>query len=115
MSSDSDFRRLNDIRHNIELARSFVSGHSYEAFCADQRTVYAVVRCLEISSEATRRLTTDLKQRHPSLPWSNIAGAGNIYRHDYERVLHEIVWQTVKDLDPLWRTVQLELERLNKP
>jgi uncharacterized protein with HEPN domain len=65
-------------------------------------------------SEATRRLTDDLKDRHP-LSWANIAGAGNIYRHDYEDVLNEIVWQTVKDLEPLWRAVQVELERLNKP
>jgi uncharacterized protein with HEPN domain len=112
MSSDSNFGPLNHIRYNIELARSFVAGHSYETFCKDERTAYAVVRCLEI---ITRRLTNNLKNRHSSLPWDNIAGAGNIYRHDYEDVLNEIVWQTVKDLGPLLNAVHIELERLNKP
>jgi uncharacterized protein with HEPN domain len=111
MSSDSDLRALSDIRYNIELARSFVANHSYQTFCTDIRTAYAVVRCLEIISEATRRLTTDLKRRH-SLPWHDIAGAGNVYRHDYEDVLNKIVWQTVQDLEPLWRVVDTELERL---
>ena len=101
MSSDPNFAPLNHIRTNIELARSFVAGHSYETFCKDLRTVYAVVRCLEIISDATRRLTDDLKGRHSSLAWANVAGAGNIYRHNYEDVLNEIVWQTVKDLEPL--------------
>jgi len=111
MSSDADSRAPNDIRYNIELARSFIAGHSYQTFCTDVRTAYAVVRALEIISEATRRLTTDLKNRHP-LPWQDIAGAGNVYRHDYEDVLNEIVWQTVQDLEPLSRVVHAELGRL---
>jgi uncharacterized protein with HEPN domain len=31
------------------------------------KTVYAVTRCLEIISEASRRLPADLKARHPSI------------------------------------------------
>jgi hypothetical protein len=51
---------------------------------ADPRTVYAVTRCLEIISEGSRRLPDDLKARHPSIAWRDMAGAGNIYRRDYE-------------------------------
>jgi uncharacterized protein with HEPN domain len=72
--------------HHIDLAASFVAGFDYKAFVADERTLYAVTRCLEVISEASRRLPPDLKDRHPSIPWKNIAGAGNIYRHDYEDV-----------------------------
>jgi signal transduction histidine kinase len=41
-----------------------------------------VIRCLEIISEASRRLPEALKDRHPSMPWKEMAGAGNIYRQD---------------------------------
>jgi hypothetical protein len=41
-----------------------------------------VIRCLEIISEASRRLPEALKDRHPSMPWNEMAGAGNIYRQD---------------------------------
>jgi uncharacterized protein with HEPN domain len=42
-----------------------------------------------------------------------MAGAGSIYRHDYEGVLDEIVWDTVQNsLDPLSVAVELELTRL---
>lgn len=68
---------------------------TYETFHADTKTVYAVTRCLEIISEASRRLTPDIKSRHPAVPWTDIAGAGNIYRHEYEDVLERIVWETV--------------------
>jgi uncharacterized protein with HEPN domain len=47
---------LRDIQRNIDLATQFVAGMEYEAFRDDTRTVYAVTRCLEIISEASRRL-----------------------------------------------------------
>jgi len=85
------------IHHNITLARRFIQGMAYETFAEDERTLYAVTRCLEIVSEAVRRLPDDLKSRHPDVPWKRIAGAGNIYRHDYEDVLASILWDTVRD------------------
>jgi uncharacterized protein with HEPN domain len=85
----------------------------YENFRADLRTVYAVTRCLEIISEASRRLPQQLKERHPQMPWLDIAGAGNIYRHNYEDVLEEILWRTLKHaLEPLKAVVEEELRRL---
>jgi len=68
---------------------------NFGAFVGDVRTVYAVIRCLEIISEASRRLPDDLKARHPSMEWKKMAGAGNIYRHSYEDVASQFVWDTV--------------------
>jgi uncharacterized protein with HEPN domain len=76
MPSKSPLTALRDILHHIDLAEHFVTGFDYKAFVADARTVYAVTRCLEVISEASRRLPADLKTRHPSIPWKNIAGAG---------------------------------------
>jgi uncharacterized protein with HEPN domain len=72
---------LIDILDNIHLATNFAEGMNYEAFCGDLRTVYAVTRCFEIISEASRRLPKQLKARHPDVPWTDIAGAGSVYRH----------------------------------
>jgi ribonuclease HepT-like protein len=58
MPSDSPGNALNDIQRNIGLARRFVLGLSFEAFRADERTVYAVTRCLQIISEASRKEIT---------------------------------------------------------
>jgi hypothetical protein len=42
-----------------------------------------------------------------------MAGAGSVYRHDYEDVLERFLWLTVQDwLDPLRIAVAIELERL---
>jgi uncharacterized protein with HEPN domain len=104
------------MQRNITLARDFVSGLSFDEFCADRRTVYAVTRCLEIVSEASRKLPADFKARYPDIPWPDVAGAGNVFRHDYEDVLDRIVWQTVQhSLQALADMAAAELERFSDP
>ena len=87
---------LLDIEHHIELATRFVAGSDYKTFRHYTRMVYAVTRCLEIISEATRRLPEEMKTWHPSIAWKNTAAAGNVYRHDYEDVEPKLVWDTVQ-------------------
>ncbi|MDP2298135.1 MAG: DUF86 domain-containing protein [Pseudolabrys sp.] len=74
------------------------------------RTFYAVTRCLEIISEASRKLPDDLKSRHPSIEWRQMALAGNVYRHDYELIEAHFVWETVQqDLPPLRKVIEAEI------
>jgi uncharacterized protein with HEPN domain len=58
---------LRDILHHIDLAAEFAGTADRQAFAADLRAVYAVTRCLEIISEASRRLPEKLKERHPAI------------------------------------------------
>ena len=107
MRSDpaSTRRWLNDIRSQIELLQRFLGDLDYEAFKDDQLRFYAVTRCLEIISEASRRLPEDLKSRHPSILWKEMAGAGNVYRHGYESVEAYDVWITIQDHLPALRAI----------
>ena len=36
------------------------------------------------------------KARHPEIPWADVAGIGNIFRHEYHNVAARIVWDTVR-------------------
>ena len=45
---------LGDVERNIDLVIGFTAGLDYAAFCEDIRTIYAITRCLEIVSEASR-------------------------------------------------------------
>jgi len=113
-SSDPE-KRLSEIRENIRLAHSFVDGLEYDGFRDNQLVFYAVTRALEIISEASRRLPHDMKARHPSIPWNEIAGAGNVYRHDYEDVRQQLVWGTVHNQLPILLTaIEQELAQLGE-
>jgi uncharacterized protein with HEPN domain len=68
MLSETERDSLSDILFNIDLAISFAQGFDYERFLTDMRTFYAITRCLEIISEASRRLSPEMKARHPDIP-----------------------------------------------
>ena len=115
MPSKAEVAALHDILHHIDLALRFTLGMERQLFLDDIRTVYAVTRCLEIISEASRRLSEGLKSRHPHIPWRQMAGAGNVYRHDYEDVAARFVWDTVqRDLPPLRVVIQHEIDKLDR-
>ena len=110
MLSEIEQTALEDIRDNIARAARFVRGIDLEEFLKDDKTFYAATRCLEIISEASRRLSPAFKQRFPEIPWKAVAGSGNIYRHAYEDVLERRVWQTIHEaLPPLRAVIDAEL------
>jgi uncharacterized protein with HEPN domain len=112
MPSRSLDTALRDILHHIDLAVNFSIDLDRASFKQDIKTVYAVTRCLEIISEASRRLPDEMKARHVAIGWKQMAGAGNIYRHDYEDVAAELVWETVqRALPPLRAAIEVELKR----
>lgn len=112
MPSNATTLALLDIRDHVYFAREFVAGFSEETFAADRKTFYAVTRCLEIISEASRRLSPELRERHPELPWRAIMGVGNIYRHNYDNVEESFVWRTVhQSLAPLLAAIEAEISR----
>jgi len=72
-----------------------------------------MVHHLMIIGEAVRALDPALKQKYPSIPWRQIAGMRNILVHDYFRINHAIVWETVNtDVPQLKSQIQTVLKEL---
>ena len=112
MPSRNPAQRLRDIVDNIDVIQEFTASMDRDDFAADRKTLYAVVRALEIISEATRRLPAELKDRHPGIDWVAVTAAGNVYRHEYEGVDENLIWHTVRhDLGELRAVAAAELEQ----
>ena len=105
MAAPSLAPRLTDIVEAIENIRSEAAGVSLDAFQADWRKRWLVERGVEIISEASRRLSDELKARHPEIPWPKVAGIGNVLRHDYESIAAPVMWKLVQDDLPLLEKV----------
>lgn len=89
------------------------AGRDFAAYAADRTTRRAVERCIEIISEASRRVPVHLKDRHPEIPWPKIAGIGNVLRHDYDVVNDATIWHAATvDLLPLKAAVEALLREL---
>ena len=99
-SRQRGIQALHDIREHIALARDWLGQATAEELAADSVRFYALVRCLEVISEAARRLDPAMRARHPEQPWQQIMGAGNVFRHDYQNVAVILVWRTVRNALP---------------
>jgi uncharacterized protein with HEPN domain len=82
-----------DILQAIANIEADTTGVDFEGFAADRRIRQLVERNLEIISEASRRLPDPHKATEPSVPWREIAGIGNVLRHDYGEVRPDILWR----------------------
>ncbi len=113
MPSRNPAQRLLDIIENLDAIQEFTTGFDLASFKQDRKTVYAVVRALEIISEASRRLSVELHQRHPEIDWVAVAASGNVFRHEYDAVDEAMIWQTVRDnLAQLRKAILKELDSL---
>jgi uncharacterized protein with HEPN domain len=52
---------LRDTLQAVEKATRFVEGMSFEEFSQDDKSIYAVIRALEIIGEATKKIPQDVK------------------------------------------------------
>jgi uncharacterized protein with HEPN domain len=93
----------------VAKAQKFLAGMTYEQFAADEKTAFAVVRCLEILGEAARKIPEFIRTRYPQAPWREMTGMRDVLIHDYFGVNLRVVWNTVqKDLPPL----KLQIEQI---
>ena len=78
--------RLRDMLDAIEAVAEMIEGADLASYRRDVKLRRAVERCVEIVSEASRRLPPELTGRHLDQPWAEIAAIGNLLRHEYQRV-----------------------------
>ncbi len=45
-----------------------------EQFQNDDKTIYAVIRAIEIIGEASKKIPDNIKQSRPIIPWREVAG-----------------------------------------
>ena len=84
--------------HMIEAADEAISFVA-DKICAelenDRKTLFAVIRCVEIIGEAAAKVSEATRSTAPDVPWSAIVGMRNRLVHAYFDVDTEVVRKTV--------------------
>ncbi len=58
------------------------------------------MRNLEIIGEAAKQLSVEFRERHPAIPWPQIAGLRNRIIHDYAGIDLKLVWHILQTAIP---------------
>jgi uncharacterized protein with HEPN domain len=103
--------RLDHIAEAIGSIREIVAGQTSKTFADSMITRLAAERLLEIISEASRFIPSDLTAKEPGINWRRLADLGNRLRHAYHRTDPGLLWSMIEDdLEPLKNFV----ERISK-
>ncbi len=85
---------LDHIRDAISDIEKFTRGLSLKDFLKKKEKQYAVVKALEIIGEEAKKVSKEMKSRHPEIPWKKMAGMRDKLSHDYFNVNLELVFET---------------------
>jgi uncharacterized protein with HEPN domain len=100
LSRDKD--ALLDILEMIDLIRQHGSADE-QGLRKDIVRQAATLRWLEIIGEAANRVSAELQEAHPEIPWRSAIATRNLVVHGYDQVKLDVVWKVIEDELPLLR------------
>lgn len=86
-----------DIADSIKKIEGFTAGINFEDFEKDEKTLFAVIRALEIIGEAAKKIPPIVKNKYKQIPWPQISGMRDKLIHEYFGINTQVIWKTVKE------------------
>lgn len=105
------------ILDNIKAIEKFTKNFEFDDFIKDEKTIYAVVRAIEIIGEAVKNIPKDFRNKHKEIEWKKIAGTRDKLIHEYFGVDLKLTFKIVKEDIPELKEKMAELLkelRINK-
>jgi uncharacterized protein with HEPN domain len=87
------------LRHVLDAIfriEEYTEDITHEYFLHSHLRQDGVIRQIEVIGEAVKKLSPELKGRHPEIPWKDVAGTRDKLIHDYFGVDLDAVWNTAK-------------------
>ena len=91
----SNRERLIDILEAIERIEVH-KGIPKAEFDSNELIQVWFVHYLQIIGEAASHISSELRERHPEIPWGQMIGMRHILVHGYFGIDHDIVWNAAQ-------------------
>lgn len=106
---------IQDVVDAMDKSMEFINGMDYEDFTRDDKTIFAVIRAIEIIGEAVKNIPDHVKMEYQEIPWREMTGMRDKLIHEYFGVDKRRVWKTVKEeippLKPFFGEILKEIDR----
>lgn len=89
-----------DILDYAKSSLEFTANLQYEELLMDKKAIFATIRALEVVGEASNRISDEVKEKYPHLPWIEMRGLRNRIIHNYDDIDYEIIWKVLKNEIP---------------
>jgi uncharacterized protein with HEPN domain len=97
VTEERDYRDfLEDLVSACRSIIGFVEGMSFDAYLADEKTRFAVMRGYEIMGEATKQLPPGFKEAYSDIPWNYMAAVRNRIAHAYFGLDDQLLFETIE-------------------
>ncbi len=99
-SSPDDLAWLRDIQESFEKIIAWTTSADVNEFMARGQLYSAVIREFTVVGEAVKRLSSELVESTPDVPWRELAGFRDVLVHNYFGVRDEVVWDAATNTVP---------------
>ncbi len=115
-SRERDRFHLLKMRDASLLARKVVRGRKRSDLNNDELFQLGLAKAVELIGESANRISNELQQTHPQIPWRQIIGMRHVLVHNYWLVEMDEVWDAVQNdipplIDQLHQLIKAEEER----
>lgn len=110
--NESDLNRLRDMLDHARLVIALVKNETREALEYDLKLLGALCWSLSIVGEAASKVSAELRQANPQVPWRPAIATRNFLVHAYSDIDYDVLWETATVSIP---ELLEELEKLLPP
>jgi uncharacterized protein with HEPN domain len=96
-------RNLDSLRDMVLAANRvlrYVENTNQEEFEQDLEKQDSITYRILILGEASKRLSAEFRDKHPNIPWRQIAGMRNMLVHEYDQIDLDVLWDVTQNSIP---------------
>ena len=92
--NENDQVRLRHMLSASQEVLDFIKGETRASLDMDRKLVRAITMSIGIVGEAASRVSSELQDATPQIPWAKVIGMRNRLNHAYFEINPDILWDT---------------------